>query len=319
LKRLGYAVSAAVYSGEEAIREAEERHPDLVLMDIRLKGDMDGVEAAEQIRDCFNIPVVYLTAYADEGTLQRAKVTTPFGYILKPFSEKELNSIIQMALYRHEMDKRLKESEEKYRQLFSTETDAIIVFDGDTRQCTDANNAALHLYGYNREELLQLKVTDISAEPELTDISVRETIAGKIDRIPLRYHKKKDGTIFPVEISSSTFMLGNRKVLCGAVRDITERKRAEEEREKLEAQLQRAEKMEAIGTLAGQVAHDLNNVLSDIVSYPDLVLMQLPEDSPLREPILTIQKSGQRAAAIVQDLLALARREDFFRRSGEPE
>lgn len=85
-------------------------------MDIRLKGGMDGIEAAEKLREEFSIPVVYLTAYADEGTLERAKVTGPFGYILKPFNEKELCSI-EMALYKHRMDQELKESEERYRQL----------------------------------------------------------------------------------------------------------------------------------------------------------------------------------------------------------
>ena len=81
LKSLGYAVSAVVFSGEEAIKKAAETHPDLVLMDIRLKGEMDGIEAAEQIRVRFNIPVVYLTAYTDDETLQRAKVTEPFGLL----------------------------------------------------------------------------------------------------------------------------------------------------------------------------------------------------------------------------------------------
>ena len=92
------------------------------------------------------------------------------------------------------------------------------------------------------------------------------------------------------------------------VRDITERKQAEEKRKNLEGQLQRAQKMELIGTLAGGVAHDLNNILSAIVGYPDLLLMEIPPDSPLRKPLQTIQNSGQKAAAIVQDLLTLARR-----------
>ena len=86
---LGYAVTGMASSGEEAIRKAEELHPDLVLMDIVLGGDMDGIEAAEIIRARFNIPVVYLTAYADEKRLERAKVTQPFGYILKPFDDKQ--------------------------------------------------------------------------------------------------------------------------------------------------------------------------------------------------------------------------------------
>ena len=97
------------------------------------------------------------------------------------------------------------------------------------------------------------------------------------------------------------------KVL-GVIRDVTEQKKAEKERKHLEDQLQHAQKMEAIGTLAGGVAHDLNNILGGLVSYPELLLLQLPEDSPLRKSILTIQSSGEKAAAVVQDLLTLARR-----------
>ena len=104
LRRLGYAVPVVVSSGEKAIQKAAEMHPDLVLMDIMLKGDMDGVEAAQQIRDRFHIPVVYLTAYADEDTLQRAKIAEPFGYILKPFEERELHAAIEMALYKHKAE-----------------------------------------------------------------------------------------------------------------------------------------------------------------------------------------------------------------------
>lgn len=105
LKNLGYTVSAIASSGEEALQKATEMHPDLVLMDIRLKGEIDGVEAAHQIQARFSIPVVYLTAHADKDTLQRAKVTEPFGYILKPFEERELYTIIEVALYKHKVEK----------------------------------------------------------------------------------------------------------------------------------------------------------------------------------------------------------------------
>jgi CheY-like chemotaxis protein len=101
LQSLGYAVTAVASSGEGAIKKAGETQPDLVLMDIRLKGEMDGVEAAEGIRTRFDIPVVYLTAYADENTLQRAKVMEPYGYILKPFDERELQAAIETTLHRH--------------------------------------------------------------------------------------------------------------------------------------------------------------------------------------------------------------------------
>ena len=104
LESLGYDVPVVVASGEEAIEEAERTRPDLVLMDIMLEGEWDGVEAAEQIRQRFNIPVIYLTAYADENTLQRAKIAEPFGYLLKPFEERELHTTIEIALYKHKAE-----------------------------------------------------------------------------------------------------------------------------------------------------------------------------------------------------------------------
>ena len=113
LRHFGYTVPAVVSSGEEALRKTAEVSPDLVLMDIMLKGKMDGTEAAEQIRWRFNIPVVYLTAYADPHTLQRAKETEPFGYILKPFEEKELHTAIEMALYKHRAEETLRKARDE--------------------------------------------------------------------------------------------------------------------------------------------------------------------------------------------------------------
>lgn len=110
LKKLGYAVTATVSSGEEAIQKAIENPPDLVLMDIVLKGDMDGVTAAEKIRTNRNVPTVFLTAYADDQTLQRAKLTDPFGYIIKPFQQNDLQVAIEIALHRHEIETKMRES-----------------------------------------------------------------------------------------------------------------------------------------------------------------------------------------------------------------
>ncbi|MFH1434732.1 MAG: response regulator, partial [Pseudomonadota bacterium] len=104
LENLGYGVPALVSSGEDAVAKAGELRPDLVLMDIRLKKGMDGIEAAETIRSSCNIPIVYLTAYSDDDTLRRAKATQPYGYILKPFEERELHTIIEIALFKHRME-----------------------------------------------------------------------------------------------------------------------------------------------------------------------------------------------------------------------
>ncbi len=101
LKDLGYTVCGIVASGAEAIKKAEKARPDVVLMDIMLKGEMDGIEAAEQIHSKLSVPVVYVTAHADETTLQRAKRTEPMGYLLKPFNERELHAAIEIAIYKH--------------------------------------------------------------------------------------------------------------------------------------------------------------------------------------------------------------------------
>jgi DNA-binding LytR/AlgR family response regulator len=108
LKKLGYTVVEVCSNGEDAIRMAEEKKPNLVLMDIMLKGDMSGIEAGNHIKEKLNIPIIYLTAYADESTLSKAKVSEPYGYIIKPFKEIDLHTSIEMAIYKHEKETELK-------------------------------------------------------------------------------------------------------------------------------------------------------------------------------------------------------------------
>lgn len=117
LEDWGYGVPAIAMTGKEALEKAEETQPDLVLMDIVLKGDMDGIEAAQQIRARYDIPVVYLTAYADKNTLARSKVTEPYGYILKPFDDRELQVVISIALYKHSVEKQLRKYREHLEEL----------------------------------------------------------------------------------------------------------------------------------------------------------------------------------------------------------
>ncbi|MFZ2446052.1 MAG: PAS domain S-box protein [Syntrophobacteraceae bacterium] len=129
---------------------------------------------------------------------------------------------------RKQAQEAVRQSEEKYRQLFETVSDAILLVDAETRLLIDVNESALNLYGYTRDEFLGLRCTEITAQPDRSEGPIKETPAGKRTEAPLHLHRKKDGAVFPVEISSSTFILAGRKVLCGIVRDITERKRAEE-------------------------------------------------------------------------------------------
>ena len=129
LKKLGYNISGAASTGEKAIILANETKPDLVLMDIMLKGDMSGIETAEKIKETLNIPVIYLTAYADENTLSRAKVTEPYGYIIKPFKEIDLHTSIEMALYKHSKEHEIiKERDFLYSLVENKEDDDGVIF-----------------------------------------------------------------------------------------------------------------------------------------------------------------------------------------------
>ncbi|MFO7873751.1 MAG: response regulator [Bacteroidales bacterium] len=128
LQNIGYHVTNTVNSGEKAIKEVEENRPDLILMDIMLKGAMSGIEAAKNIRERFSIPVIFLTAYADDNTLNKAKITEPYGYIIKPFKEKELQTTIEMALYKYEKDEEVKKERDLYHSLIENKESQDSIF-----------------------------------------------------------------------------------------------------------------------------------------------------------------------------------------------
>jgi len=129
LESMGYDVSAIVSSGEEAVRMAEELHPDLVLMDIVLQGEMDGVEAAGQIRTRFDIPVVYVTANVSDARLEDIARSEPFGCLLKPFEDMELQAAVKMAVYRYSMERKLRESEKRFKHLVMNSNDMMVIID----------------------------------------------------------------------------------------------------------------------------------------------------------------------------------------------
>lgn len=198
----------------------------------------------------------------------------------------------------------LRESEERFRLLNEVASEGICLH--DKGRILDANPALADMSGYEFDELMGMDGLNL-VTPEWRDV-VMENIVSGYDKPYTVLGLKKDGTTLPMEIQGRIVPYKGRRVRATEFRDITERVRAEKDKKQLEVQVQRLEKMEAIGTLAGGVAHDLNNILSGLVSYPELLLMNLPDDSPLRKPLSTIQKSGRKAADIVQDLLALARR-----------
>ena len=160
LRGLGYAVTAAVASGEEALRRAAEDPPDLVLMDIRLKGKCDGIETAVQLRQRFDIPVIYLTAHADQETLNRAKLAEPLGYLVKPFQETDLQASLEMALHKRELDLLAKRKEEWLSSTLSAMAEGVLCV-GGSREVTYINPAAEQWTGWKADEAVGRGVTEV--------------------------------------------------------------------------------------------------------------------------------------------------------------
>jgi len=257
LRKAGYEVPAIVSSGEEAIQGAGQIRPDLVLMDIQLQGKMLGVEAAEQIRTRFDIPVVYLTAYADEPSLQRAKASQPFGYLVKPFRSEELRSTIEMALYKHEIDQKLKESELRYRMVSELTSDFAysirVELDGSlvTEWITDAHT---RITGYTPNEAIAMggwqSLVHADDLPQALD-HVETMLAGQTDIREFRI-TRKDGEIRWVRNHAHPVWDEDQSRVVhiyAATQDVTERKQAHEEQERLILELQDA--LSRVKTLKG--------------------------------------------------------------------
>ncbi|MBW2182105.1 MAG: PAS domain S-box protein, partial [Deltaproteobacteria bacterium] len=210
---------------------------------------------------------------------------------------------------RKKAEEKIRESEKKYRSIFENIQD--VYFEVNREGAIREISPSIEKHtAYNREDLIGKSIYDFFNTIEDGKTVVNRIMkGGRAGEFEFEL-MDKDGT--GLQVSMNMMFVKDEKQgavkIVGTMRDITERKNAEKEKNKLEERLIRSQKMEALGFLAGGVAHDLNNVLSGIVSYPDLLLMDISEDSPLREPILTIQESGQKASMIVQDLLTLARR-----------
>jgi len=248
LRALGYGVAAVVESGEEAERTAGSSRPDLVLMDILLKGDIDGVEAAERIRTNWDIPVVFLTAHADETTLQRAKITAPFGYILKPFDDRELHSTIEIALFRHATQAKLKKTERWLSAVLESIGDVVVATD-KWGLITFLNPAAGAFTGWAPNDALNKPLAEVFP---LLDEVTRQPVMSPVSKImyeetginwrnPLLLLSRK-GAEMPVDYTAAPIR-DDQSNITGIVwvfREITQRRQAEAERERLIKELQGA-------------------------------------------------------------------------------
>jgi len=227
LESFGYDVPAIVSSGEEVLEKIDELKPDLILMDIVLKGELDGVECAKKIREQLNIPVIYLTAHSEESMLQQAKFTEPYGFLLKPFDQDELKSTIEIALYKHESERKIKDSEARFRSLYENSFDAILLTNPDG-SILSANPAAQKMFGMSEEEIIKAGRSGLVVEDENLKHVLKEREQKSKVRAILTY-KRKDGSTFLAEGTSSLFTDEDRSIKTSMIlRDVTEIRKAEE-------------------------------------------------------------------------------------------
>ncbi len=261
---------------------------------------------------CFRGKVVQYEMKYVYPTLGERDLLVQYFPIENPKGIDRVVCVIRDITDRKQMERALRESEQRFRSLVETTSDWVWEVD-EHDFYTYASPKVKDLLGYDPEEVIGKKPFDLMPLEEADRIAKLFRDIVKLRKPFTRLENTnvhKEGHLVVLETSGVPIFGkdGNYAGYRGIDRNITERVRAEADRKGLEARIQRMKKMEALGTLAGGVAHDLNNILSGIVGYPDLILMQLPDNSPLRESILAIKRSGLKAAEVVQDLLTLARR-----------
>jgi len=284
---------------------------DVALVDKNL-GDGSGLDVARALKQAKpDVEVILVTGYASLDSAIAAVQIGAYDYVTKPVSDYDaLNLKIQNAIDKARMRRaqrdlvaRLVESENRHRGVFETSSDAFLLVNEATGRIEDANPAAERLYGRGRGELRGVEfaaLVDPAAEGGLPAPGARA--------VPGR-HRRADGEGFPVELSAGELEVERRRLRFLSIRDVSERERAEEQRRELEQSLRQAQKMEAVGRLAGGVAHDFSNVLAVILGYSDLLTRDLPlGDARLRESAEGIVEAANRAVGVTRQLLTLSRK-----------
>ncbi len=314
LNDLGYRVPVTVASADEAIRAASDTCPDLVLMDMRIKGDVDGIETAHLLRTRFGVPVVYLTAYADDHTLARAKRTEPYGYLLKPIKLEELKSAVEIALYKHATDRRLRDRERWFSTTLRSIGDAVISTDA-ARHVTFMNPVAETLTGWRADDAKGRPLADVvRLFDERTRAEIENPVGqamreGGVIRVDASLQRKQGDARHVVDSSSP--IVDEAGGLMGAVvvlQDVSDQRQ-------LQQRAELSDRLTSLGTLAAGVAHEINNPLAAVMTNLQVSLSDLERrmrsgadgDRDLYASMSEALQGARRIKDIVADMLAFSR------------
>ncbi len=330
LEDLGYEVTGTADSAPAALASIEAARPDLVLMDIRIRGEVDGIAAAEQIRFTHAIPVVFLTSHADETTVQRAKSTGAYGYVLKPFGDRDLRTAIEVAIEKHAIERKLAERERWYSTTLKSLGDAVIATD-QNQKITFMNAVAEQVTGWTNGDAVGRDLADVF---KLTTAKSGEAIESPLTRAfrhGFAVQLPRDtvlttpnGQVRDVDESAAPIVDDAGTLVGGVVvfRDVTERRGIED-------RLVQNERLAAIGTLSAGMAHEINNPLAYVLANVSFVATALPrlgariatlpgidaadatalaaELEALQGVLLDAQEGSRRVHSIVHDLKKFGR------------
>lgn len=327
----GYEIVGSVVGADDAIQQAIEHRPDLILMDIVLRGNKNGIDAANEIKDMLKIPIIFLTAYSDLKLIEEAKNTEPYAFIIKPFQDRQVIASIEVALSRSQIEKKLFQSEEIYHTLIDNIQDGLfLIQDGKLKF---VNEAFSRIPGYTVDEILGMEFQDFVASEDrdmVVDRYVRmmkgEKVLTNYEFHGIRKNEEKRTTIYLV---CSPITYQGKPAVLGTVKDITKRKQLEEQMQQINdeleeriierttelkqtyKQLYHAQKMESVGILAGGIAHDFNNLLTVILGNILLAKRDVDPEDKVFNVLLEAEDASLRAKDLTQELLT-------FSKGGEP-
>ncbi len=309
-------ISKRVVSREDFMAAIEELKPDLVLADYSLP-KFDGMSALKLVKKNLpNTPLIVVTGAINEETAVECMKAGAVDYVLKDRLGR-LGPAVRSAVEKSQAMKEKKCAEEallasetRYRRLFESAKEGILLLDAATGEIRDVNPFMLELLGVKRSRVLNKTLFDIGVldDPSLLDDLFDESKEDAYIHHENLLIKRKDGKEVDIELTCNSYNMDNRRLIQCNVHDVTERKNAEIEKEKMRAQLFQAQKMEAIGTLAGGVAHDFNNLMTAIQVSSDVAMMQVEENHILHKDLKEIRLAAMRASGLIRQLLLFSRK-----------
>lgn len=324
LTRLGYTVTGVAYDGQQAIQKAGETRPELILMDINLGKGLSGIETALIIQQHQNLPIIYVTANSDADTVRRAARSCPFGYVLKPFEDRELETAIQMGMVKHEVECRLRESERRFNATLTSMADGLVATDAGGR-VEFFNPSAEAITGWPQSQVLGRRLTEVLRLHEDSGATTNTDFIVALGAQPMPPHgsrtarlERRDGLQVPVEYRAASIR-DERHNLAGIVvsfSDIRERQRAEEAIRCAQLDLARAHaeltrKHEELQSFYHTVSHEVKTPLTSAREFVALVLESLagPINQTQREYLSLALESCDQMRDCINDLLDATRLE----------